>query len=67
MGDPAGDVRPGGASLIGELVGDVVEGENEAILIADPLYGQSALTVLGRDEDIGLALFTAEEFFEFAR
>ena len=43
MSDPAGNVRPGGTPLVAELVGDVVEGDDGAVLIADPFHGQGAL------------------------
>jgi hypothetical protein len=37
--DAAGDVGPGGAPLVGQLVGDVVEGQHRAVAVAHPLDG----------------------------
>ena len=47
--DAAGDVRPGGAALVGQLVGDVVEGQHRAVLVAHALDRERALAGVGDD------------------
>ena len=53
--DAPRDVRPGGAALVGQLVGDVVEGQHRAVLVAHALDRERALAAVGGDQDIGLA------------
>ena len=67
MRDPARDVRPCRAALIGQLVGDVVEGEDAAVLVANALDRERALAGPGDDQDVGLALLAAHEFVEVGR
>ena len=67
MRDSARDIRPGGAALIAELVGDVVEGEDAAVLIADPLDRKRARAALGRDQHVRFRLLAAHEFVELGR
>ena len=50
MRDAPRDVRPGGAPLVGQLVGDVVEGQHRAVLVADALDRERALAAVGDDD-----------------
>ncbi|MNC96076.1 hypothetical protein D3C83_133540 [compost metagenome] len=64
MGNAPGNIRPGRAPLVGELVGDVIEGQDGAVLIAHAVDGEHALTGFGIDLDVGLALLAGHEFGE---
>ncbi len=64
MRDAPGDVRPGGTALVGKLVGDVVEGQDGAVLVADALDGERALHGSDRELDVGLRLVPKHEMIE---
>ena len=49
MRDAPRDVGPGGAALVGQLVGDVVEGQHRAVLVAHALDRERALAAVGGD------------------
>ena len=67
MRDAPGDVRPGGAALVGQLVGDVVEGQHRPVLVAHALDRERALAAVGGDQHIGLRLLAAHELVELGR
>ena len=67
MRDAPGDVRPGGAPLVGQLVGDVVEGQHRAVLIAHALDRQRALPAVGDDDHVRFGLLAAHELVEIRR
>ena len=50
-----------------QLVGDVVEGQHRAVLIAHALDREGALPPVGGDQDVRLGLLAAHELVEFGR
>ena len=58
--DPAGDVGPGGAALVEQLLGNVVEGEDMAALDLHPLDGEGPRLAAGGELDDVLALLAVE-------
>ena len=50
-----------------ELVGDVVEGQHRAVLVAHALDRERPLAGVGGDRDIGLGLVAAHELVEVRR
>ena len=67
VGDAAGDVGPGGAALVEQLLGDVVEGEDVAALDPHPLHRQRARLAAGGELDDVLALVAVEMGVELGR
>ena len=65
--NPARDVRPCGPALVGQLVGDVVEGQHRPVLVAHALDRERALDALGGDQHIRLGLLAAHELVELGR
>ncbi len=61
MGDTPGDIGPGRAALVAQLIGDVVEGQHEAVAIAHPLDRQRSLPLGRIDQHIGLAGLAGHE------
>ncbi len=66
MRDAARNVGPCGPTLIGQLVCDVVEGDDRTLLITHTFYRKSALAVLRGNDHVGLALLAVHEFVELA-
>ena len=67
MRDAARDVGPGGAALVEQLLGDVVEGDDVAALDLDPLDRERArLAARGELDDV-LALLAVELAVELGR
>ena len=67
MRDAPRDVGPGGAALVAQLVGDVVERQHAAVLIAHAPYRQRALAGPDPHQHVGLALIARHEFVEVGR
>ena len=67
VGDAPGDVGPGGPALVDQLVGDVVEGQHRAVLVADPLDGERPLPAVRDDDDVRFGPIAAHELVEFRR
>jgi hypothetical protein len=65
--DAARHVRPGGAALVEQLLGDVVEGQNMPALDPHPLHRQGARLARRRELDYVLALLAVEVAVEFGR
>ena len=65
--DAPRDVGPGRAPLVGKLVGDVVEGQHRAVLIAHALDRERALPGVGDDDHIRFGLLAAHELVELGR
>jgi hypothetical protein len=67
MGDAPGDVGPGGAALVGQLVGDVVEGQHRCRRRSAPLDRERALPAFGAITRRWPRALAAHEFVELGR
>ena len=67
MGDPAGDVGPGGAALVRQLLGDIIKGEDVARRVGGQLHGQGSHVAMGAHlHDTGV-LTRLHEIRQFGR
>src|SRR5688572_9928907 len=60
MGDPARHVRPCGPALVEQLVGDVVERDDEATFDLDLLHGEGSRISAGNELDHVFAFAAVE-------
>src|SRR3546814_20772662 len=66
--DAPRDVRPGGAALIEQLLGDILETEHKTVALRDRLGGEGrGFGVLARELDDRLMLLAFEKMDEFRR
>ena len=67
MRDAARDIGPGGAALVGQLLGDVVEGQDVARGVARQLDRQRAQIAMGAHLDDARILVRRDEVSKFGR